>query len=212
MEDYEAKQLQKKLNKAVYNANTDRLKKIINLMPEPHHTYTVNWTDIEKFIDAQNQDGGFNDSPDYQRGHVWNEAQQISFIENVYRGIVPKSLLSIRINNPMYDEDVSEHYFKGTWISDLPFEVQVVDGKQRLTAIRKFMRDELVIFGELKCSDLNNSAFTALKKVIEINTTAFTTQASLLQYYLDLNSGGTVHTEDELQKVRNMLNQCHKNQ
>jgi hypothetical protein len=81
----------------------------------------------------------------------------------------------------------------------------LVDGKQRLEAVRSFLRDEVPVFGGHKCSQLEgripNSAF------FYFNVNDLGTNAEVLQWYLDLNTGGVVHTTEELDKVRAMLAQ-----
>ena len=34
------------------------------------------------------------------------------------------------------------------------------------------------------------------------------TRREVLQWYLDLNTGGTVHTSEEIKKVKNLLKNC----
>lgn len=206
-EEQADKEAAQKAYKEAYKKKTEFLDGVVKPITEPHHTQTVMWRDIERFIKSLDEDGGFNDSPEYQRGHVWTESQQSGFIENVMRRIIPKSLLSIRLNNPLNDDEVCGKILdeKEDWYLDLPREVQVVDGKQRLFAIRRFLKDELTVFNGMKASDFKDSRYDPMNLTIEVNTTAFTTQADVLAYYLDLNTGGTVHTQEEIQKVRDML-------
>lgn len=75
-------------------------------------------------------------NPDFQRGNVWTEKQQIRYIEYLLRG--GKSARIIYFNKPSwmsYNE-----------INDYD-DFVVVDGLQRLTAVMKFMNNELKVFG-----------------------------------------------------------------
>lgn len=187
----------------------NKLQSIIQPIETSKHTEEIQWSSIERWIKSQDEDGGFNDNPDYQRDHVWTKEQQISFIEGVIRGIIPQSLLSIRINNPLFEQKVLNEWSKGAeWktICELPFEVQVIDGKQRLNAIRQFLSGNIKIFNEQICADdLKSSPYSPFSKRIQLNIMNFTKKDDLLKFYLALNSGGTVHSQADLDKVKNML-------
>ena len=67
--------------------------------------------------------GRINVDAEYQRGKVWSQAQQALLIDSILRGFdIPKIFLRKR-------KDGSPHLF------------DVIDGKQRLTAIWQFMND-----------------------------------------------------------------------
>ena len=67
--------------------------------------------------------GRINVDAEYQRGKVWSQAQQALLIDSILRGFdIPKLFLRKR-------KDGSPHLF------------DVIDGKQRLTAIWQFMND-----------------------------------------------------------------------
>lgn len=53
-----------------------------------------------KWIDEMIQNEGLQLCPDFQRGHVWTEEQQIKYIEFVLRG--GKSGKVIYLNNPSW--------------------------------------------------------------------------------------------------------------
>jgi hypothetical protein len=174
------------------------------IKPIPLSVYRVNF--LFRSIDSAlteffNEYGGVNHTPDFQRGHVWTSKQQSHFIENILKGIVIDSGLTIQYNCP--------HFSSGSGYSgELPKEFQCIDGLQRFTAIRKFIRDELLVFGEFRCSDfvdtkydvMKNSSYRIFLVVYELQT-----REELLQYYLDINTGGTIHNKNEIAKVRRML-------
>ena len=81
----------------------------------------------------------------------------------------------------------------------------LVDGKQRLEATRKFMRDELRAFGQLRSEFAGRMRWhvTGLKwRVCALD------RAGVLRFYLSLNGGGTPHTTEELERVRALLAQA----
>lgn len=125
--------------------------------------------------------------PDFQRAHVWTRRQQEAFVEHVLRG---GRNTVIRWNCPGYH-------------SATPHSTTVlVDGKQRLTAILKFLEDEIPAFGKLAHE---------YQDVIPVNAQLqflvndLNTREEVLQWYLEINQGNVAHTEDELDHVRNLL-------
>lgn len=78
------------------------------------------------------------------------------------------------------------------------------DGKQRLTSVLLFLGNEVTVFGGHKFSDYTDKLrMTGPRFRMHVNN--LETRAEVLQWYLELNSGGVVHTEGELNKVRDML-------
>ena len=129
-----------------------------------------------------------NIDPDFQRGHVWSENQQIRYCEFILRG--GKSSKELYFNAPNWPT-----------MNDKP--MVLVDGKQRLEAVRRFMFNEIPVFGYF-CHEFEDR-LDMIKARFSVNINNLETDAEVLQWYLDLNDGGVVHTEAELEKVRKML-------
>lgn len=152
---------------------------------------------------------GLQLDPDFQRAHVWTREQQISFIEYFMRG--GKSGRDLYFNHP-------------NWMGAFRGEFVLVDGKQRIEAMRAFLDNEFPIFDS---KDLDPDAVQELVDfcvpggyyyrdfggkigmldnfVVHVND--LKTRAEVLQWYIDMNSGGTIHTKDDIEKVRKLLNQ-----
>ena len=77
-----------------------------------------------------------------------------------------------------------------------------VDGLQRFTAIERFVNDEIKVFGCL-FSEYEDSV--RMSNTIKININDLQTREEVLQWYIDFNSGGTVHTDEEIDKVKMLL-------
>ncbi len=67
--------------------------KYTNFQSIPEFTRTANyavdveWRNLERQIQCAAEGvSSFDLNPDFQRGHVWNEAQQIAYVEFVLRG------------------------------------------------------------------------------------------------------------------------------
>ena len=123
---------------------------------------------------------------DFQRGHVWTEDQQVKFVEFIIRGGKTTPFL---FNHP-------------NWMGSFKGEFVVVDGKQRLTALLKFLNGELKVFGGF-IDEFENLQLNTFDISFWIND--LKTRKEVLQWYLELNSAGTPHTKDELDKVKNIL-------
>lgn len=150
---------------------------------------------------GQGEGVGLDLDPPYQRGHVWTEAQQRAYVEFVIRGgNSSKTLLFNCPGWPNYRADAGP--------------VELVDGKQRLTAVLRFIHNELTVFddflgiGPTRWDDLEIKRDMELRFLINVNH--LNTRAEVLDWYLQLNAGGTPHTPEELDKVRRMREEASK--
>lgn len=157
---------------------------------------------VEHALAGYAQDYGLNLDPDFQRGHVWSRPQQEHFIENVLRRVVASSGLTIQFNCPHFDD----HDYAG----ELPREMQIVDGLQRLTAVRAFMAGAINAFG-MPISGFANSSFDPARRQffrLRFAVHTFATRRELLSHYLALNAGGTPHSSSEIDRVRALLQEA----
>lgn len=153
---------------------------------------------FESFLKRTHEDIGLNLNPDFQRGHVWSETQQIKFIEFLLKG---GTMPTIFFNCPSYMGYKKSH-------SDLSDEVVIVDGLQRLTAIRKFLANEIKAFGY--CLDEFEDKILIVRGIdIKYAVNELQTREELLTWYLEINEGQVAHTKEELERVRDLLNQTY---
>lgn len=161
---------------------------------DANYRVDVPWNHIEQWL--KNQDDGeitkLETDPDFQRAHVWDEEKQVNYVE--YRLRNGMSAREIYWNCPNYQNPSRN---KDTVIMVL------VDGKQRLEAVRKFMRGELKVFGHYFHEFEDKPDYLSASFRMCVND--LETRAEVLQWYLDLNDGGVAHTKDELDKVRELL-------
>ena len=129
-------------------------------------------------------------NPDFQRGHVWTEKQQITYLEYLLRG--GKSGRDVYFNMP-------------GWMVEFNGKFVCVDGLQRITACLKFMNDKLKVFGCYKSEYEDRLRLMHITLKVHINN--LKTKREVLTWYLEMNTGGTVHTNDELDRVKKMLNE-----
>lgn len=129
-----------------------------------------------------------NLDPDFQRAHVWSREQQIRYVEYKLRG--------------GYGADQIQFNCVG-WQGSYKGPFVLVDGKQRIEAVRVFLNDEFKVFVQYFYSDFEDTLDWKCDFVLCVND--LKTRAEVLQWFLDLNSTGTPFTENELDKVRDLL-------
>lgn len=153
-------------------------------------SFNVSWNILEKTLADYEKVYGLDLDPDFQRGHVWNERQQRAFVEFVLRG--GKCSRHLLFNS-------------ATWGSGKKDPLVLVDGKQRLTAVLKFIRNELYILeyhGGLYYRDFQGAPRQYTDFIFVINY--LQTRYEVLEWYLEVNAG-TPHSNEELERVRGML-------
>lgn len=160
------------------------------------------WHRLQGSLQDMTLDAGDLDlNPDFQRGHVWTHGQRQHFIENCLRGVVSSSGLVLQFNCPDWNEDAPD--------TDLPAGMQCIDGLQRYTAITEFVNGNVHPFG-VSVSDLQGTQFDPRRFMIKVAVHDFKKRADLLQHYLDINTGGTVHAASEIERVKGLLAQANR--
>jgi hypothetical protein len=161
---------------------------IPKFVPGGHYTVTIDWDYVPSWI-ADKAQHSLELDPDFQRAHVWTQEKQIRYIEFILRG--GESSRTIYWNCP-------------GWMDTYKGPMVLVDGKQRLEAVRAFLDNEIPAFGSVY-SEWEPRLLRMARAHFFFNINNLSTRAEVLQWYLDLNSGGVVHTDEELQKVRALL-------
>lgn len=139
-------------------------------------------------------------SPDYQRRDRWTTMQQSRLIDSFLRNLPVPPVYLAEDRNKMG-------------------EYAVIDGKQRLTAITKFLSNNLELTG-LKSNPFNGKTYSQLPDRIRSSLRLKTIRIISLQHstapdiahevFERLNTGGTKLTPQELRNVtyRGTLNDC----
>lgn len=148
-------------------------------------SFLVEW--IQREIDEM----GLQLMPDFQRGHVWTEEQQIAFLEYFLRG--GRSGTILYFNCPSWNCQVEDGAYN---------DYVCVDGLQRIRAIQRFIGNEIKVFGSYysEYEDRLGERYT-----MKVNVNDLKSKAEVLQWYIDMNAGGTPHTDEEIERVRGLL-------
>ena len=166
----------------------------------PNYRVDVPWSSVEDQLKSYERDAcvfrqTFEIDPDFQRGHVWDRTKQIRYVEYVLRkGVGARDIF---FNSPGW---MQQEVAGGRFV--------LVDGKQRLEAVRSFLRGEFPACGGFY-SDFTDRLPHEASFVFRIND--LPDDAAVLRWYLDLNSGGVAHSQEELDRVATMLAQVSSN-
>jgi len=145
---------------------------------------------IRSFMDEEEGYAALDMDPDFQRGYVWTTKQQREYVEWLLKD--GESGRNLYFNHPNWMGSFS----KGPFV--------LVDGKQRINAIIEFIENRLKVFGGFYWKDFLEDHIPMTQSVrFCINT--LKTREEVLQWYLDMNSCGTHHTDDDLGKVKRLL-------
>jgi len=148
----------------------------------------IPWNYLRSWLKSHTEHGQTVElDPDFQRAHVWNNEKRSAFVEYVLQGGV--SSRDIWWN------------CKG-WPSSSN-SIQLVDGKQRMEAVLRFLDNKLEVFNGYKLKDYTDRFDVMISFRMHVNN--LETRAEVLQWYLQMNAGGVVHSKKALDKVRRML-------
>lgn len=153
-------------------------------------------TNLEEQLKRYDEGYGLELNPDFQRGYVWTREQQIAWLEFFFRGG--------RTSRVIYFNCTEFSCGHATNRDACDIEGMVcVDGLQRLTALRAFLNNEVPIFGTYY-KDFEDKLIWS-EHGVYFNVNSLQTRKELLTWYIEMNSGGTVHSEEELNRVKLLL-------
>ena len=163
-------------------------------------TYQVdyNFTYLMEELDELEKNQGLQLNPKFQRGHVWVREQQIAWLEFFLRG--GKTGRVLYFNKPDLNSAVPDGEYN---------DFVCVDGLQRITAIRAFMNGEIPVFGSYIGEFTDQPSI--VRDSIKININDLKSEREVLQWYVDMNSGGTPHTNEEIERVKHMILELEQN-
>lgn len=132
--------------------------------------------------------------PDYQRDHVWTDEQASRFVGFLLEGGTPPVIFCQR--------------WQYTLLPD-----EVVDGKQRLTAVCRWLNNEIpAIFAQGAPMYLRDFSKEDQRMLLgpsgpslTIQFVAYRTRAEVLAFYLRLNTSTVAHSKSELDRVEGLL-------
>lgn len=142
------------------------------------------------FVNGQIEKYNLQLNPDFQRGHVWTQDQQEKYIEFILRG----------------GKTGRDFYFNWNKKTN---EYACVDGLQRTTAFMKFVNGEIKVFDQY----FDEFGFTKMETGgnplpefrVNVYINYLEGKKEILEWYFDMNAGGTPHTSDEIKRIKKMI-------
>lgn len=158
--------------------------KDIEKFPHSNYSSDVDWLTMDTQIASFGQGGGVNLNPVYQRGYVWSDAQRTAYIEYILKGG--------RTGKDIYFNAVN-------WQGSGPMGVlELVDGKQRIEAVRSFLSNKTPIFNGHYYKDFTDRIRLG-QASFKFHINNLSSPLEVVDWYLGLNTGGSVHTPKDLE-------------
>lgn len=163
-------------------------------MPRAHYTANVGWTFLQKWLDdlhdTENNPPKYtlDMNPEFQRDYVWTVDQKVNYVEYILRG--GESGRHIYFNHPHWDGDM---YGRAV----------IVDGKQRISAILDFLNGKVRAFGY--CYHEFEDELRMAGPDFIVGVGCLKTDKDVYEWYLSMNTGGTYHTKEEIEKVEKLI-------
>lgn len=166
------------------------IRRIQSNVPDCTYHVNVGLASVKSSLEQFN----VNLDPVYQRDYVWAEDQKIKFVGAAIEN--PKAMPPFWFNwvHDEFDRSSSE----------------VVDGKQRLNACISWLDGEIpavcpcgetVWFKDLNEIDIRliDFGFSFSWNFVDLN------KKEVMKFYIRLNSGGTIHSGEDLDKVKKLI-------
>jgi uncharacterized protein with ParB-like and HNH nuclease domain len=157
-----------------------------------HYHTDVSFQEIEHVIGRWSDEGKRSCplilEPEFQRGHVWTKEQQIAFCEFLIRGGHTGRDIIFNCRG---------------WQRNYEGPMYLVDGLQRLTAIRGMLRGDVPVFGR-SFLEFEDHDVIARRESLRFHVGNVSTYADVLKWYLEMNTGGTPHSASEIARVTAM--------
>lgn len=135
-----------------------------------------------------------NMNPYFQRPLVWREPQKIAYVEHLLWGGASGRFFYFN------DTGMAKQTMRG--------ELVIIDGKQRMDALRLFLDNKLPVFGGHFLQDIDGIDSALHCNDISWCVGGLTEQKDILRWYLELNAGQMAHTDEELNRVRELMEEC----
>jgi uncharacterized protein with ParB-like and HNH nuclease domain len=123
---------------------------------------------------------------------VWSAQQKIAYVEYILKGGF--SGRDIFFNYPNWGAFTRP---KG----DVPAIMELVDGKQRLTSIIGFLKNEFPVFGHYRDDYTDHLP----DKGLRFNINNLEWRKDVVEWYIGMNTGGSIHTDEDLAPAYELL-------
>lgn len=139
---------------------------------------------LKEWLTSMEEWMGLSLNPPFQRGYVWTNEQKSRYVEY---------LLSVGYSG------IELHWNCPGWSIMPTGAMEIVDGKQRLSAVLDFLNNKIAAFG-YNFSQMDGKPHIHARFKIKIAD--FEDPLDVANWYLALNTGGTYHTEEDIKIAR----------
>lgn len=158
-----------------------------------HYAVNVSWNfleqQLEHYMERHKGIAPLEMNPDFQRGHVWTQEQQIAFVEFGLQG----------------GQTGKDIWFNCVgWMSSFKGPFVLVDGLQRLTSVLEFKQNKFPVFDKYYFNDFTDS-MDLIRTDFIFHINDLDSRDKILKWYIEMNSGGVVHTQEEINRVKQLL-------
>ena len=159
----------------------------IKKFPFASYRINVSWKYLPEWLKLQKEFFNLQLDPPFQRGYKWNMSQKIAFIEYQLKGGF--SGKDIFWNSPNWNGNIKEND-----------PLQLVDGKQRINAVLDFLDNKIKIFGGYSINDFEDK-LQHIEPDFKFHINNLKSQLDVVNWYLGLNTGGSIHTKEDLKSA-----------
>lgn len=171
-------------------ASNMRFRDIEQVIGDPNHSRSMSLGDIRQCINRFIEEDSLDFNPVYQRPIVWSDEQQIDFVEFLLRGGANSTGLNIiRFNCP-------------GWMKTFTGKMSIIDGKQRLSSVLRFIDNEIPAFGYY-FKEYEDKPRSDSQLIFMIND--LPTLKDEIEWFLQINALGTPQSKSHIEKVKRML-------
>jgi hypothetical protein len=89
------------------------------------------------------------------------------------------------------------------WMKSFKGDFVIIDGKQRLSAVFDFLENRIPAFGYY-FKDFEDEMHST-RPCFNINILTLKARKEILNWYIAMNTGGSIHTNEEIDRVKELL-------
>lgn len=132
--------------------------------------------------------GGVDFDVDYQRGHVWQSGDKIALIDSIFNNVEIGKFVFVQKH-----ESTAGRYY------------EIVDGKQRLTAICEYYEDRFTYNGKYFSQLSNKDRWKFLNHSISYGYLENATKEAIYSTFIKMNTCGKPMDVKHIDKVKKLL-------
>lgn len=147
--------------------------------------FTMYWHYMPKWITDRAIASGVDLNPLFQRPRVWTPEQKTKYLE--FRLMGGQTGRDIHFNTASPNRGWTE-------------PLLLMDGKQRVDAVLEFLADKVPVFGHVLSEYEDRPDYSMAEFHFHVHN--FEDPDDILQWYCDMNRGGVIHSDAEIQLVQ----------